>query len=90
METTRVKAHLLDGFWDLDNCNSFCKQWQETNIEQVEFLTGSKVKLVFVSKIGPKQYDLNFMIGKRLVDWFGSACCSYAAVAKALQAYYEI
>ena len=73
-----------------EDCKSFCKQWQDSNKEQVECLTNSKCRLVYCQKVGPGKYDLKFTVGdNRVIEWFGSACCSYAALAKAYQSYYD-
>ena len=81
-------GQVLDSYWDLDNCNMFCRQWQHSNGEQVECLTGQKIRLIYCSKVGPKQYDLSFAIGEnKVINWFGTACCSYCATAKAYQSY---
>ena len=72
------------------DCNVFCRQWQESNREQIECLTCKNAKLIYCAVVGPGKYEVKFSIGKnRIIEWFGSACCSYAAVAKAYQSYYN-
>jgi len=86
----KPRGNVLDSYWDLNNCNSFCRQWQVNNREQLECLSGQDVKMIYCSVVGPDKYDLKFAIGKsKIINWFGSACCSYAAVAKAYQSYYN-
>jgi len=80
---------LLDQMTAATKCEKFCREWRDSNREQVECVTGLKARLVYCKRVGPGKYELEFQIGKKTVNWFGTACCSFAAMAKAYQEYYN-
>jgi hypothetical protein len=90
LTNAEIDIKFSSGQWpSYSECVPFCMQWHDSNREQVEVVTGLKARLVYCERVGPGQYDLEFQIGKKTVNWFGSACCSFAAMAKAYQSYYN-